>query len=428
MKLQKPKGTVDILPGESNRWQYVETEVRNFMDLYDFNEIRTPIFEQYELFARSSGESSDVVSKEMYDFFDKGERHIALRPEGTAGTVRSYVENKLYAPEHEKPVKLFYIGPMFRYERPQAGRQRQFHQIGVEAFGATHPMQDVEIILLAHDLLKKLNVQNFELHLNSLGNAEVRKNYHEALVNYFEPFKDELSDDSKQRLQVNPLRILDSKDKRDQELVADAPKLRDYLDDETNQHFGFVLNMLDELGINYQIDDNLVRGLDYYTGTIFEFMIEDKNLWQSKSTVLAGGRYDKLVEEFSGPETPAIGFGIGFERLMLVLQQQNPEMFATEGPEVYIANVGDDSVATVLKLARSLRNQGLKVVFDVSQRKLKNQFKSADRHQAKYILTIGDQEVEKQAATLKNLEDGSQTVVDFESLNKNASELLKEIN
>ncbi len=227
---------------------------------------------------------------------------------------------------------------------------------------------------------------------------------------------------------MNPLRILDSKDKRDQELVADAPKLRDYLDDETNQHFGFVLSMLDELGINYQIDDNLVRGLDYYTGTIFEFMIEDKNLWQSKSTVLAGGRYDKLVEEFSGPETPAIGFGIGFERLMLVLQQQNPEMFATEGPEIYIANVGDNSVATVLKLARSLRNQRIKVVFDVSQRKLKNQFKSADRHQAKYILTIGDQEVEKQAATLKNLEDGSQTVVDFKSLNKNALQLLKEIN
>lgn len=426
MKLQKPKGTVDILPQTVKQWQKVEDVARNFFAKANYQEIRTPIFENYELFARSSGEESDVVQKEMYDFLDKGGRRLALRPEGTAGVVRAFVENKLYGPEHQKPYKLFYIEPMFRYERPQAGRQRQFHQIGVESFGSSNPVQDVEVILLGYKLLETLGVKNYELHINSLGTKEVRAKYHDALVNYFTPLVDSLSEDSKRRLQTNPLRILDSKEEVDQQFLPAAPKIIDFLDAESKQNFDFITSTLTSLGVKYELDDDLVRGLDYYTGTIFEFMVDDQKLWHSKSTILGGGRYDDLVEEFSGPSTPAVGFGIGLERLLLVLNVQNPEFFADEGIDFYVANLGEDTVVKTIELTESLRQAGYRAEYDVEQRKLKAQFKAADRAAAKYVITLGEEEIAQQAGQIKRLSDGKQIEFTFAQIESGLTTLLEQ--
>lgn len=426
MKVQKPKGTVDILPDVSYQWEKVEQTAREFFERANYREIRTPAFENYEIFARSSGESSDVVEKEMYDFHDKGDRHIALRPEGTAGVVRAYVENKIYGPDYVKPFNVFYIAPMYRYERPQAGRQREFHQIGVESFGSANPLADVETILMGNDLLNKLGVKNFELHINSLGNEDVRKAYHDALVNYFTPVKDQLSEDSKRRLETNPLRILDSKEEQDKQFLPDAPKIVEYLDDESKANFKTITDTLTSLGIKYVLDDDLVRGLDYYTGVIFEFMVEDKNLWQSKTTILGGGRYDHLVEEFDGPQTPAVGFGIGEERLMLVLKQQNPEFFKDEGIDFFITNIGEGTAQKTVEIARQLRNQGLKVQYDVDQKKLKAQFRKADRVHAKYVITLGAKELENGTLNIKRLSDGKTIDLKLDDLD-NINEVLEKL-
>ena len=426
MKVQKPKGTVDILPDVSYQWEKVEQTAREFFERANYREIRTPAFENYEIFARSSGESSDVVEKEMYDFHDKGDRHIALRPEGTAGVVRAYVENKIYGPDYVKPFNVFYIAPMYRYERPQAGRQREFHQIGVESFGSANPLADVETIVMGNDLLNALGVKNFELHINSLGNEDVRKAYHDALVNYFTPVKDQLSEDSQRRLETNPLRILDSKEEQDKQFLPDAPKIVDYLDDESKANFKTITDTLTNLGIKYVLDDDLVRGLDYYTGVIFEFMVEDKNLWQSKTTILGGGRYDHLVEEFDGPQTPAVGFGIGEERLMLVLKEQNPEFFEDEGIDFFITNIGEGTAQKTVEIARKLRNQGLKVQYDVDQKKLKAQFRKADRVHAKYVITLGAKELENGTLNIKRLSDGQTLDLKLEDLD-NIDAVLKQL-
>ena len=416
MRVQRPKGTVDILPDESGSWEKVEQILRDFFKRANYREIRTPSFENYNVFSRSSGETSDVVEKEMYDFNDKGGRHIALRPEGTAGVVRAYVENKLYAPEVAKPLNVYYIESTFRYERPQAGRQREFHQIGIESFGSSNPLADVETIVLAHDLLAKLGVKNYELHINTLGNAQVRQDYHDALVNYFKPVRDQLSDDSKRRLEKNPLRILDSKDEQDKQFLPKAPKIVDYLDQKSKENFDQILKILDQLKINYVIDNDLVRGLDYYTGVIFEFMVEDKSIWESASTILGGGRYDNLVEEFDGPRTPAVGFGIGEERLMLVLQKQNPELFKDQGIDFFIANIGQGTEVKTVEIARLLRKQGLKVQYDVDQKKLKAQFKKADRAKAKYVITLGDKELAAEVLNVKRLADAKTFKFNFNDL------------
>lgn len=416
MRVQKPKGTVDILPGESQNWEKVENITRSFLTRAGYREIRTPLFENYEVFSRSSGESSDIVEKEMYDFQDKGGRHIALRPEGTAGVVRAYVENKIYGPDHVKPFNVYYIAATFRYERPQAGRQREFHQIGIESFGSDNALSDVQTIMLGNDLLHELGVKNFELHINSLGNEEVRKAYHDALINYFTPLKDKLSEDSQRRLGTNPLRILDSKDERDKEFLPDAPKIIDYLDEDSKAKFDHITQMLKDLGIDYVIDDDLVRGLDYYTGVIFEFMVADSDLWASPTTVLGGGRYNHLVEEFDGPETPAVGFGIGEERLMLVLQKQNPDLFADHGIDFFLANIGEGTELKTIETARALRKQGYQVDFDVDQKKLKNQFKKADRLKASYVITIGARDLAEGVVQLKRLSDGKQIPVALEKL------------
>ena len=417
MRVQKPKGTVDILPDVSGSWEKVEQIARDFFKRANYREIRTPSFENYEIFSRSSGQSSDVVEKEMYDFKDKGGRHIALRPEGTAGVVRAYVENKMYAPEVVKPFNVYYIESTFRYERPQAGRQREFHQIGVESFGSSSPLADVETIMMGHDLLAELGVKNYSLHINSLGNAQVRKNYHDALVKYFTPLKDQLSEDSQRRLGMNPLRILDSKSDKDKQFLPNAPKIIDYLDEDSKKNFKTITDMLDQLGIDYVLDDDLVRGLDYYTGIIFEFMVDDKNLWESPTTILGGGRYDHLVQEFDGPATPAVGFGIGEERLMLVLQKQNPDLFKDQGIDFFITNIGAGTEMKTVEIARSLRAQGFKTQYDVDQKKLKAQFRKADRVGAKYVITLGAKELENGTLNIKRLADGKTIDLSLDDVN-----------
>lgn len=399
MKLQKPKGTQDILPQESAKWQYVEGFARKLFAQYNYAEIRTPIFEHYEVISRSVGDTTDIVTKEMYDFYDKGDRHITLRPEGTAPVVRSYVENKLFAPEVQKPSKFYYMGPMFRYERPQAGRLRQFHQIGVECFGSSNPATDVETIAMAHQLFEELGIQQVTLHLNSLGNPESRAAYRQALIDYLTPLKDQLSKDSQRRLEENPLRVLDSKEKEDKQAVENAPSILDYLDEESTAHFEAVKSMLDNLGISYVIDSNMVRGLDYYNHTIFEFItpVADAEL-----TICAGGRYDGLVEYFGGPATAGFGFGLGIERLILVLDKQGISLPLDTQLDVYIAVLGQEANSGALELVQALRRQGFKAERDYLDRKLKAQFKSADVFGAKCIITLGSSEIETGQVLVKN--------------------------
>lgn len=424
MKLQKPKGTQDILPGQSQLWQYVEGKARTIFGQYNYAEIRTPMFEHYEVISRSVGDTTDIVTKEMYDFYDKGDRHITLRPEGTAPVVRSYVENKLFAPEVQKPVKLYYMGPMFRYERPQAGRLRQFHQIGVEAFGSGNPVTDVETIAMAHQLFTELGIKDVVLHLNTLGTPASRSSYRQALIDYLTPLKDQLSKDSQRRLEENPLRVLDSKEKEDKVAVENAPSILNYLDEESQAHFDAVREMLEALGIPYVIDHRMVRGLDYYNHTIFEFItpIDGNDL-----TVCAGGRYDGLVEYFGGPATPAFGFGLGIERLLLILDKQGLLPDLETSLDLYVAVLGAGANSTALQLVQAVRRQGYRAERDVLDRKLKTQFKSADTLKAKLILTLGDSEVEAQTVTIKNNQTRAEITVSFDRIKTDFAGVLEEL-
>lgn len=392
MNYQRPKGTNDILPGESEKWQFVEETARLLFKDYQYNEIRTPMFEHYEVIARSVGDTTDIVSKEMYDFYDKGERHVTLRPEGTAPIVRSYVENKLFGPEHAKPYKVFYTGPMFRYERPQKGRLRQFHQIGVEAFGSENPATDVETMIMAMEFFKQLGIEEIRLVLNSLGDKETRQNYRQALIDYLEPHQAELSEDSQRRLHENPLRVLDSKDKRDKQFVAAAPSILDYLSPTSKKHFDEVIQMLNTLEIPYEIDTNMVRGLDYYTDTIFEIMSDAKSMG-AQSTICAGGRYNQLVEELGGPETPSFGFAMGIERILLVLDAEGVELPAFNQVDAYVVNLGETTNTEALKVVQGIRNAGFSADRDVMNRKAKAQFKTADKLGATLVLTLGEDEL-----------------------------------
>ncbi len=413
---QKPKGTADLLPGESHKWHFVEETARLLFSDYQYQEIRTPIFENFDVFARSAGDTSDVVTKEMYDFHDKGDRHIALRPEGTAGVVRSFVENKLFGPEFSKPYKAFYIGPMFRYERPQAGRMRQFHQIGVEAIGSESPALDAETIAMAVDFFQTLGVADLKVTINSLGDQESRENYRQALIDYLTPFKVELSADSQARLEANPLRVLDSKDAKDQEFVANAPSILDFLTPSAQTHWEKVQAYLDALGIDYEIDANTVRGLDYYNHTIFEIMTQSKVLGSGWTTIAGGGRYGGLVEEFGGPELPGVGFGIGLERLMLLLGEADAVLPDAPALDIYVANQGDGTDVAAMQMLQAVRSFGYSADRDYQERKLKGQFKAADREQAHYMILIGERELEAQTATLKNLETGKEQQVKLTDL------------
>lgn len=424
MKLQKPKGTQDILPVDSAKWQYVENVARETFKKYNYGEIRTPMFEHYEVISRSVGDTTDIVTKEMYDFHDKGNRHITLRPEGTAPVVRSYVENKLFAPEVQKPVKVYYIGSMFRYERPQAGRLREFHQLGVECFGSKNPATDVETIAMAYQLFNTLGIKDVTLHLNSLGNTESRLAYRQALIDYLTPIRESLSKDSQRRLDENPLRVLDSKEKEDKVAVENAPSILDYLDEESQAHFDEVRAMLESLNIPYVIDTNMVRGLDYYNHTIFEFIT---TIDKSELTICAGGRYDSLVEYFGGPETAGFGFGLGLERLLLVLDKQGITLPVEEGLDVYIAVLGSEANGKALELVQAIRHQGFKAERDYLGRKIKAQFKSADAFKAKTVITLGESELESGRVSVKNNTTREEVTVSFEELTENFAAVLDQV-
>ncbi|MBS6380200.1 MAG: histidine--tRNA ligase, partial [Streptococcus sp.] len=404
--------------------QYVENVARETFKKYNYGEIRTPMFEHYEVISRSVGDTTDIVTKEMYDFHDKGDRHITLRPEGTAPVVRSYVENKLFAPEVQKPVKVYYIGSMFRYERPQAGRLREFHQLGVECFGSKNPATDVETIAMAYQLFNTLGIKDVTLHLNSLGNTESRLAYRQALIDYLTPMRESLSKDSQRRLDENPLRVLDSKEKEDKLAVENAPSILDYLDEESQAHFDEVRTMLESLNIPYVIDTNMVRGLDYYNHTIFEFIT---TIDKSELTICAGGRYDSLVEYFGGPETAGFGFGLGLERLLLVLDKQGITLPVEEGLDVYIAVLGSEANGKALELAQAIRHQGFKAERDYLGRKIKAQFKSADTFKAKTVITLGESEVESGQVNVKNNATREEITVSFEELTKNFAAVLKQL-
>ncbi|AZQ42560.1 histidine--tRNA ligase [Streptococcus periodonticum] len=424
MKLQKPKGTQDILPQESVKWQYVEEFARKTFKKYHYAEIRTPLFEHYEVISRSVGDTTDIVTKEMYDFYDKGDRHITLRPEGTAPVVRSYVENKLFAPEVQKPVKLYYMGSMFRYERPQAGRLREFHQIGVECFGSNNPATDVETIAMAAQFFNEIGIQGVTLQLNSLGNAESRAAYRQALIDYLTPLKDSLSKDSQRRLEENPLRVLDSKEKEDKLAVENAPSILDYLDEESQTHFQAVRSMLEALKISYVINTNMVRGLDYYNHTIFEFTADVAG---NELTICAGGRYDSLVAYFGGPETAGFGFGMGVERLLLVLEKQGVALPLEDSLDVYVAVLGDGANNKALEIVQALRKQGFIAERDYLNRKLKAQFKSADTFSAKTLITLGESEIESNQVTVKNNQTREELTVSLNQIQKDFQTIFEQL-
>ena len=410
------RGTRDILPEDIGYWQHTEAIARDIFGRAAYREIRTPIFEQTDLFERGIGEATDVVGKEMYTFTDRGDRSLTLRPENTAGVVRAFIEHNRYAQGGIQ--RLWYTGPMFRYERPQAGRQRQFHQLGVEVLGSSDPRADVEVIVLAMDLFAKLGITDLSLNLNSVGNIDDRQHYREALVNYFTPFKDDLDPDSQDRLTRNPLRILDSKVERTQEIAADAPSILDYLSDESSGHFARVQNLLTNLGIAYDLNPRLVRGLDYYTHTAFEII---SNNLGAQGTVCGGGRYDGLVTELGGPDTPAVGWAIGMERLILLLQQLNPTV--STDLDFYLVSRGEQAEAQAVQLAQQLRHLGFAVEVDLSGSAFGKQFKRADRSGAIACLILGDEEAQQRKIQLKWLQSGDQMQIDQSQLSEMANDL-----
>lgn len=411
MRYQRPKGTADILPDEAKKWTYVEETARMLFNDYRYQEIRTPMFENFDVFSRTSGDTSDIVTKEMYDFKDKGDRHMSLRPEGTAGVVRAFVENKLYGPEHPRPIKVFYMGSMFRYERPQSGRQREFHQIGVEAFGSNEPELDVEVMAMGMDLLSHFGLSGLKLTINSLGDQASRAAYRQALIDYLDPHFDELSEDSKVRLHKNPLRVLDSKDKHDQEIVKGAPSILDYLNEDSKKHFDQVKHLLDALKIPYVIDPDMVRGLDYYTHTIFEIMVDSKALGEGYTTICAGGRYNGLVEQLGGPEMPGIGFGLGMERLMVLMEVQKVKFPVLDQLDAYVVGIGEQTSLETLQIVQSLRSDGFAADRDYLDRKPKAQFKTANKLNAQFTITIGESELKAKTANVKSMASGKEVTV-----------------
>ena len=394
-----PKGTVDIVPGKSEKWQLMEDVFRSEAELNGFREVRTPVFEHTELFLRGVGDTTDVVEKQMYTFEDKGGRSITLRPEGTAGAVRAMLENGLYNEGY--PVKLYYLTSCYRYEKPQAGRLRELHQFGVEMFGAAEPLADAQIIVLALSAFKRLGLEDVGLQINSIGCPTCRKEYHKALKEYFTERKDQLCDTCLSRLERNPMRILDCKSPECQEVCKGAPKITDYLCGDCKAHFAKVQEFLTALGIEFEIDPGLVRGLDYYTRTVFEF--------PSKSLGFAlggGGRYDGLVEEFGGKPTPGLGFGLGMDRILLALEAQKVEFPQPVKCEAYLVCVGEEAQKKAFRLVDELHRCGVPADFDVCGRGVKAQMKYANKIGAKFTLVLGDDEIRQGKAAMKNMKTG----------------------
>ncbi len=414
MAINIPRGTQDILPGVSEHWQYIEQTAAELCRQYQYKEIRTPVFEHTELFERGVGDTTDIVQKEMYTFKDRGDRNLTLRPEGTASVVRSYVQHKMHG-QAVQPVKLFYTGPMFRYERPQAGRFRQFVQFGVEAIGSDDPAIDAEVISLAMELYSRLGLKKVKLVLNSLGDTESRIAHKNALIKHFSPRIDEFCSDCQVRLDKNPLRILDCKKDRGHELIENAPSLKDYLNEESQSYFEKVKRYLDVMGIEYELDPNLVRGLDYYNHTAFEIMSNAEG-FGAITTLCGGGRYNGLTEEIGGPSAPGIGFALSIERLMAALEAENVTLPINDQVDCYFVAMGEAAKEKAVALAFDARKKGLSVELDYLNRKMKGQFKAADRINAANVVIIGEDELSAGKAAVKNMESGSQEDVSFEDI------------
>ncbi len=400
MNIQAIKGVKDILPGEVEVWQFIENKARALFETYGFSEIRAPVFEYTELFSRSIGETTDIVEKEMYTFEDTTGKKITLRPEGTAPVVRAYIEHQLYNKAHI--TKLYYFGPMFRHERPQAGRYRQFYQIGTEVFGIDSPILDAEVLSMLSKIMEAIDVKGLELQINSLGCKDCRPRYKEALKQFLKDKHPLLCENCQRRMDRNPLRVLDCKSKTCKDAVKDAPVILDYLCDFCKQHFDKVKDTLNTLKVPYSINPRLVRGLDYYTKTTFELV--SFNLG-AQNAVAAGGRYDGLVEELGGPKTPGIGFAIGVERLVSLMKKDN---FKTNKPDIFIATLGDESKNITVALMDSLRKKGIRAETDYEGSSLKSQMRKADKLGARYVLIIGDDEIKKGTALLRDMEKKTQ--------------------
>ncbi len=411
--ITKPKGCHDIYGKEAKKWQYVNKLIESIMEKYNYDYIRTPIFESSELFHRGMGETTDVVTKETYDFTDRGDRKMTLRPEGTAGVVRSYVENKLYG--EPGPVKLYYNGTMYRYERPQSGRDREFTQFGVEVLGSDDPMVDAEVISIPVVLLATLGLKGVKVKINSLGDKESRDNYREALIEYFKPHITELCEDCQDRLMKNPLRILDCKVDKDNEILKNAPKTLDYLNEESKERFDKVKSYLDELGIDYEVDSNLVRGLDYYNHTVFEIEASVEG-FGSNNVLAGGGRYNGLVNLLGGPVTPCIGFACGIGRIVQALTLEDVKLPIKEDLEVYVMYVSDTEKKYASSLVQYLRGNGFRVDTDYGNRSMKAQFKQADRLNSKYLIILNDEDLKNDDVKIKNNKTKKEDLVSIDYL------------
>ena len=418
MIIKAPKGTMDVLPENAYKWQFIENKIREITGEFGVSEIRTPVFEHTELFQRGVGDTTDVVEKEMYTFTDKGDRSITLRPEGTAGAVRLFIEHGLF--NNPMPIKTYYFTGCYRYEKPQAGRLREFHQFGVEYFGTQSPTADAEIMELAMLLYQRLGLKGLSLNINSIGCPKCRKEYNEKLKEYLRANYDSICETCKSRFDRNPMRILDCKSSICKDIVKGAPLLIDNICDECSDHFEKVKKYLTAAGLEYNIDPYIVRGLDYYTKTVFEIIAQNKN---SNNTICGGGRYDGLVEELGGNSTPACGFALGMERLLLTLEEQGIEIPDTSNVKLYIGNMGEDTGIFAHKLVSQLRSEGLSVECDHLGRGVKAQLKYANKIKAEYTLILGEDEISSGQGKLKNMSDGSEAVV-----NITAKDILNHIN
>lgn len=408
------KGTQDTLPGEAYKVQYVESAMRETAENFGFREMRTPVFEHTELFQRGVGETTDVVQKEMYTFLDKGERSITLRPEGTSGSVRAFLEHGLF--NEALPQKIYYLTSCYRYEKPQAGRLREFHQFGIECFGAGTPAADAEVISLANEIFNYLGIDGLSLEINSIGCPECRKEYHKALKEYFEKYKDDLCETCLDRLDRNPMRILDCKSPVCREIAKGAPTVLEYLCDDCKAHFEGVKKYLDAMDIKYTVNPQIVRGLDYYTRTVFEFV---SNEIGAQGTVCGGGRYDGLIGEMGGNPLPACGFGLGIERLLLLMDKKNAEFPEPKKTDLYIASMGENANFKAAEIAKDFRSEGLCVQFDTVGRGFKAQMKYANKIGASYVLVLGDNELETGEIKLKNMADGKEREMNLDTFTEN---------
>jgi histidyl-tRNA synthetase len=411
LRFRTIKGTKDVVPAEAAGWQHVESTVRRVMQTFNYREIRTPLFEQTGLFARSIGELTDIVSKEMYTFLDRSEESLTLRPEGTASTLRAYIQNNLGG--QEPLVKVYYIGPMFRQERPQAGRLREFHQFGAEALGSSSPQLDVEAMLLPLEIFRELGIEECALKINSVGCEKCRPAYKKLLQAELRKIHVKLSPDSRARTENNPLRVLDSKDENDRKLTAHLPQMKDHLCEDCALHFSAVRSLLDALAIPYEVDGRLVRGLDYYTKTAFEFT---STALGSQDALAGGGRYDLLVEELGGQPTPAVGFAAGIERILMVLKKLGRDDFPPPPPVLFLIGLDEPSRVWTFLKANELRRKGMSVEVDYLGRSIKAQMREANRQKAQYVVVVGENELQTKTAKIKNMQTGEESATSLDAL------------